>query len=87
MKQSRVLLAAASMAALAVFFPPAYSVDLESYRFVFLPTTFEGRIDVDLLIAELFVIALACSIGWIYLSHSRMTVATAMPRSSASERW
>jgi hypothetical protein len=87
MKQSRVLLAAALMVALAVFFPPAYFVDLESYGFVFLPGAFEGRIDVDLLIAELFAIALACSINWIYLSHSRMTVATAMPRSSASERW
>ncbi len=41
----------------------------------------------DLLMAALFVIALVCSLGRIYVSHSRMTVATAMPRSSASERW
>ena len=40
----------------------------------------------DLLMAALFAIAFVCSIGRIYFSHSRMTVATAMPRSSASER-
>jgi len=87
MERRRILLAAALLVLLAVFFPPAYSSDLQSYRFVFLPGTFEGRIDVDLLIGELFAIALTCSIGWLYVSHSRMTVATAMPRSSASERW
>jgi len=43
--------------------------------------------ETDLLMAALFAIALVCSLGRIYLSHSRMTVATAMPRSSASERW
>ena len=41
----------------------------------------------DLLMGALFAVALACSLGRIYFSHSRMTVATAMPRSSASERW
>ena len=40
----------------------------------------------DLLMATLFALALACFLGRIYFSHSRMTVATAMPRSSASER-
>ena len=44
-------------------------------------------LETDLLMAALFAIALVCSLGRIYLSHSRMTVATAMPRSSASERW
>ena len=87
MRQGSVFLVEALLVVLAVLFPPAYSADLESYRFVFLAGTFDGRIDGDLLIAELFAIALACSIGWIYRSHSRMTVATAMPRSSASERW
>ena len=43
-------------------------------------------LETDLLMAALFALALVCSIGRIYLSHSRMTVATAMPRSSASER-
>ena len=43
--------------------------------------------ETDLLMAALFAIALACSLCRIYFSHSRMTVATAMPRSSASERW
>ena len=41
----------------------------------------------DLLMASLFAIALVCFLGRLYVSHSRMTVATAMPRSSASERW
>jgi hypothetical protein len=44
-------------------------------------------LETDLLMAGLFAIALVCSLGRIYASHSRMTVATAMPRSSASERW
>ena len=58
------------LAALAVLFPPTYSLET------------------DLAMAALFVIALVCSLGRIYyFSHSRMTVATAMPRSSASERW
>lgn len=87
MRHGNVLLVAALLVVLVVLFPPAYLVDAESYSFVFLPGTFDGRIDGHLLMAELFAIALACSIGWIYLSHSRMTVATAMPRSSASERW
>jgi hypothetical protein len=43
--------------------------------------------ETDLLMAALFAIALFCSLGRIYVSHSRMTVATAMPRSSASDRW
>jgi protein-S-isoprenylcysteine O-methyltransferase Ste14 len=43
--------------------------------------------ETDVLMAALFVLALVCSLVRIYLSHSRMTVATAMPRSSASERW
>ncbi len=42
--------------------------------------------ETDLLMAALFALAFVCSIGRIYFSHSRMTVATAMPRSSASER-
>ena len=42
--------------------------------------------ETDLLMAALFAIAFVCSLGRIYFSHSRMTVATAMPRSSASER-
>ena len=58
------------LAALAVLFPPAYSLVT------------------DLAMAALLVIALVCSLCRIYyVSHSRMTVATAMPRSSASERW
>lgn len=87
MEQRMVLMAAVLLVTLAVLFPPAYSFDLESYSLVFLPGGFEGRIDADLLIAELFAIALVCSLGRLYVSHSRMTVATAMPRSSASERW
>jgi len=43
-------------------------------------------LETDLVMAALFALAFVCSIGRIYLSHSRMTVATAMPRSSASER-
>jgi len=44
-------------------------------------------LETDVLMAALFAIALVCSLGRIYFSHSRITVATAMPRSSASERW
>jgi hypothetical protein len=44
-------------------------------------------LETDLLMAALFATALVFSLGRIYLSHSRMTVATATPRSSASERW
>jgi hypothetical protein len=69
MEQCMVLVVAVLLGALAVLFPPAYSLET------------------DLLMAALLVIALVCSLGRIYLSHSRMTVATAMPRSSASERW
>jgi hypothetical protein len=44
-------------------------------------------LETDLFMAALLAIALVCSLARIYLSHSRMTVATAMPRSSASDRW
>ena len=63
-----VLMVVVLLAALAVLFPPAYSLET------------------DLLMGALFGLALACSLGRIYFSHSRMTVATAMPRSSARER-
>ena len=42
--------------------------------------------ETDLLMAALFATSFVCSVARIYRSHSRMTVATAMPRSSASER-
>ena len=42
--------------------------------------------DTDLLMAGLFSLACMWSLGRTYFSHSRITVATAMPRSSASER-
>jgi hypothetical protein len=63
----RIVLMAILLAALAVHFPPAHSVES------------------DILMAALFAIAVVCSLGRIY-SHSRITVATAMPRSSASDR-
>ena len=69
MEQIRILLVGSLLTVLAMYFPPAYSLET------------------DLLMVVLFAIALVCSLGRIYLSHSRMTVATAMPRSSASERW
>ena len=51
---------------------------------VLLPPAYS--LETDLLMAALFAIALVCTLGRIYFSHSRMTVATAMPRSSASDR-
>jgi hypothetical protein len=72
MGQRSILIVAALLLVLAVLFPPAYLTDLESYSFIYLLGEFDGRIELDMLIAEVFAIALLCSLARIYVKQARL---------------